>query len=83
MLARLMDRELARGVAGVAILAVVGGFLGDESDESDNSDRSEARHGAQVCKLLHDHKEDCSVCRAHVESLRSGLRESGVAVEGR
>ena len=75
-----MDRELARGVAGVAILAVVGGFLGDESDGSDNS---EARHGAQVCKLRFDHKWDGSACRAHVESLRFGLQESGVAVEGR
>ena len=78
-----MVRWLARGVAGVAILALVGGFLGDKSDESDNSDRSEARHGAQVCKLQHDHKENSSACWAQVENLRSGLRESGVAVEGR
>ena len=60
-----------------------GAANGDKSDESDISDNSEARHGAQVCKLLHDHKENSSACRAHVGNLRYGLRESGVAVEGR
>ena len=56
---------------------------GDESDESDNSDNSEARHGAQECNLRFDHKGDGSACWAQVGNLRSGLRESGVAVEGR